>query len=407
MWEVQTRLSGRRLARGLMIAATLGTVVGVGCDQRADAAIPVASVDAQADPKLIAQGREIFRYDDFGDWRFWTDTLRLNDAVETLSPKAALGLGLKVDGDLIPADVLKAVQANPALLDDPATTRQLLTLNAVVGVKATVAGDQITRLGITCALCHSTVDNSVMAGIGHRMDGWPNHDLAVGTIVSVAPGLPADLKPVYASWKKGFYDPRFNIDKKNGPLVIPPAYGLQGVELETYTGEGPISYWNNYVGVTQMHAHGSFKDDRLNLNIVVAPQEDEIKAKLPALRQYQLSLNAPAPPANSFDAAAAARGKAVFTGAGRCASCHTGARFTDDKTLHAPSETGADPGYAERSTTKKYRTTPLRGLWQHAPYFHDGSAATLADVVERYNTNLKLGLTAAQKTDLVEFLKSL
>jgi hypothetical protein len=179
------------------------------------------------------------------------------------------------------------------------------------------------------------------------------------------------------------------------------------VQLETYTGEGPISYWNAYVGVTQMHAHGSFKDPRLGVNIVVPPDQDEITAKLPELRDYQHSLPAPPPPATSFDAAAAARGKVLFTSTARCSSCHTGAQFTDDPKLHKPSETGMNPQWADRGTTKMYRATPLRALWQHAPYFHDGSAATLDSVVDHYNTFFKLNLTPAQKTDLVEFLKSI
>lgn len=363
--------------------------------------------DARADDtRKVVEGREIFRFDDFGNWRFWTDTLRLNDAVETLTPNQALALGLKVDADAIPPEVLQAVLADPALLDDPATTRALLGLDAIVGVVATVAGDQITRLGITCALCHSTVDNAVTTGIGSRRDGWPNLDLHVGEIIAAAPGLPDAVRPVYASWPAGFYDARFNFDGISEPVVIPPAYGLQGVGLETYTGEGPIAYWNAYVAVTQMHGRGSFSDPRLGVDIVVPPGEDEVTSKLPALRSYQHSLTAPAPPAGSFDAAAAARGSVVFSTA-RCASCHVGPHFTDVGRLHAPAETGMEPVHAERSTTKMYRTTPLRALWQHAPYFHDGSARTLDAVVAHYDGVLGLGLTAAEKADLVQYLRSL
>jgi hypothetical protein len=355
----------------------------------------------------VASGRDIFRFDDFANWRFWTDTLRLNDAVETITPNQALALGLKVDAAAVPPATLQAVLANPALLDDPATTRALLSLNAVVGVMATVAGDQITRIGITCALCHSTVDNAVTTGIGARRDGWPNRDLKVGSIIAASPGLPDAVRSVYASWPAGFYDARFNIDGINDPTTIPPAYGLHGIDLETYTGEGPISYWNAYVAVTQMHGRGSFSDPRLGINIVVPSSEDQVTSKLPELRQYQHSLDAPPPPAGSFDVAAAQRGELVFKKVAMCANCHTGTRFTDDENLHAPSETGMDPVHAQRSTTKKYRTTPLRGVWQHPPYFHDGSAPTLGAVVDHYNTVLSLGLTAAQKSDLVEYLKSL
>jgi cytochrome c553 len=367
-----------------------------------------ASHDASpADTRMVAEGREIFRYDDFGDWRFWTDTLRLNDLVETVSPAQALALGLKVDAEAVPPQVLQAVLGDPALLNDPATTRALLSLNAVVGLVATVEGDQVTRIGTTCAFCHSTVDNSVAAGIGNRLDGWPNRDLAVGAIISLTPGLPPALQAVYGSWPPGFYDPRFNIDGINGPVVLPPVYGLRGVGLETYTGEGPISYWNAYVAVTQMHGRGSFSDPRLGIDIRVPPQEDLVRRKLPALRQYQLSLESPPPPPGSFDAGAAARGRVVFSTVAGCASCHAGPLLTDHGNLHDPSETGVDPAYAQRTTTKQYRTTPLRALWHRPPYFHDGSAPTLEAVVDHYDGVLGLGLSLAQKTDLVEYLRSL
>jgi hypothetical protein len=212
---------------------------------------------------------------------------------------------------------------------------------------------------------------------------------------------------VYNSWGAGRYDPRFNLDGQNTPLVLPPAYGLLGVDKETFTAEGPVSYWNAYVAVTQMHGHGSFSDPRLGINIVQTP--DMVTPKLAALREYQLSLQKPAPPIGSFDVAAAARGRVVFEGVAECASCHTGSLFTDVNTgtLHAPEETGMDPRYAARTSQKAYRTTPLRGLWQHPPYFHDGSAETLDDVVEHYDQVLALGLTEQQKQDLVNYLKSL
>lgn len=396
-----------------ILGLTLGSALFLACE--GDPATPTAGrsisrshpVAAAVAPRRVEEGRRIFRFDDFGDWRFWTDTLRLNDLVEQVTPRTALQLGLKVDADAIPPDVLATVLGNPALLDDPAITRALLGLDAVVGVAARVEGDQVTRIGITCALCHSTVDDAVAPGIGRRLDGWPNRDLAVGTIVSLTPGLPDGLRGVYASWAPGFFDPRFNVDGISDPVVIPPAYGLAGVGLETYTGEGPISYWNNYVAVVEMHGHGSFHDPRLGIRIEVPPQEDEVKKKLPALRAYQLTLEAPAPPAGSFDPAAARRGEELFRGAARCAECHAGPRFTDGGNLHAPEETGMDPAYAQRGTTGGYRATPLRGLWQHAPYFHDGSAETLLDVVEHYDQALELGLTAQERADLVEYLKSL
>ena len=399
----------RRLPGAIPALLTCGLVglLSAACEDAEHALDPEARpATAEVEGRAVAEGRHIFRYDDFGDWRFWTDTLRLNELVEGVTPNQALELGLKVDGEAIPPEVLDAVLSTPGALDDPATTRALLSLNAVLGIAAIVDGDRITQLGITCALCHSTVDNSVAPGIGARLDGWPNQDLAVGTIISLAPGLPPELQPVYASWPPGFYDARFNLDGINDPTVIPPAYGLRGVGLETYTGEGPVSYWNAYVAVTQMHGKGSFADPRLGVSIRVPPREDLVRSKLPALRQYQFSLAAPEPPAGSFDPVAAARGERLFDGEARCASCHTGPRFTNGN-LHDPEETDMDPTHAERSTTKRYRATPLRALWQHAPYFHDGSAETLADVVHHYDSALGLGLTADQQVDLVAYLSSL
>jgi cytochrome c5 len=328
---------------------------------------------------------------------------------KSVSPKTALSVGLKVDADAIPADVAAAIKAGQVNLDDPATTVTLLKLNAVVGLKGTVATvngkDTLTRLGVTCALCHSTVNNSFAPGIGRRMDGWPNTDLNVGAIIALSPAITPAQKAVYSSWGPGKYDPRYNFDGKSTPLVLPPAYGLARVRNETFTAEGPISYWNAYVAVTQMHGRGNFSDPRLGINIRQTP--DEVTAKLPALRAYQHSLEAPAPPAGSFDPEAAGRGRAVFNRS--CATCHVGGSGTDNNSgvLHQPAETGMSAAYALRTANKAYRTTPLRGLWQHPPYFHDGSAATLADVVTHYNNVRRLSLSAAQQQDLVQYLKSL
>ena len=393
----------RRLAGIALVLGVAGTLAV--CDATGP------SDETPLDPELVAEGRDIFRFDSFGNEAFWTDTAQMHAVIESsVSPRVALSVGLKVDADTLPQSVKDALAAGEVDLDDPATTLTLLKLGAVVGLVGTVntaAGkDTLARVGITCALCHSTVDNSVAPGIGARLDGWPNGDLAVGEIISLAPGLPPQLQAVYASWPPGFYDARFNLDGINDPAVIPPAYGLRGVGLETYTGEGPVSYWNNYVAVTQMHGKGSFADPRLGVSIRVPPREDLVRSKLPALRQYQFSLAAPEPPAGSFDPVAAARGERLFAGEARCASCHTGPRFTNGN-LHDPEETDMDPTHAERSTTKRYRATPLRALWQHAPYFHDGSAETLADVVDHYDGALGLGLSADQKVDLVAYLSSL
>jgi mono/diheme cytochrome c family protein len=361
-------------------------------------------------PDEVARGREIFRFDTFGDEQFWTDTLHLERAIQqSVDPTTALSVGLKVDMDALPPEVVAGIQQGRIDLRSPATTVTLLKLNAVVGVKGTVqtvgGRDTLTRVGITCALCHSTVDDAFSKGIGHRRDGWPNRDLNVGAIVALSRAVTAEQRAVLTSWGPGKYDPRYNQDGKNTPLVLPPAYGLAGVVNETYTAEGPISYWNAYVAVTQMHGHGNFSDPRLGIRIVQSP--DMVTPKLPALRAYQHSLAAPPPPAGSFDAAAAARGRSVFDGS--CAGCHVGGSGTDNNrgVLHDPAETGMDGAYAARTATKRYRTTPLRGLWQHPPYFHDGSARTLADVVNHYDRVRRLNLTEAQKRDLVEYLKTL
>jgi mono/diheme cytochrome c family protein len=363
------------------------------------------------DPAEIATGKEIFRFDTFGDEKFWTDTLRMHEVIQKIvTPAVALSVGLKVDADALPAEVKSAIAAGQVDLNSTATTLALLKLNAVVGLKGDVQSvngrDTLMRVGITCALCHSSVDNSFATGIGSRRDGFANVDLNPGAIVGLSPALTPGQKAVYNSWGKGRYDPRFNIDGKNTPIVIPPAYGLNRVSKETFTAEGPVSYWNAYVAVTQMHGQGVFRDGKLNIN--VNQQPDLVTPKLDALREYQLSLSAPAPSV-SLDAAAVTRGREVFTGAGKCSSCHAGSILSDVNAgrLHAASETGMDPRYAERTTTKAYRTTPLRGLLQHPPYFHDGSAATLEDVIAHYEQYLKLTLTAQQRQDLATYLKSL
>jgi mono/diheme cytochrome c family protein len=266
-------------------------------------------------------------------------------------------------------------------------------------------------MGITCALCHSTVDDSFAPGIGKRLDGWPNRDLNPGAIIALSPAVDAATKAALNAWGKGKFDPRHNVDGISKPVVIPPAYGLDGIHRITFTGDGEnIAYWNRYVAVVEMGGQGSFSEPRLNLNVTHG-NVDLVSSKLPALQAYQLTLKAPPAPAGSFDAAAAARGKLVFEGAGNCATCHSGASFTDaNLKLHPPSDSAAEPetpSYASRSATKQYRTSPLKGVWQHAPYFHDGSAATLEDVVQTYNTKRSLGLTPAQVNDVAQYLKSL
>ena len=365
---------------------------------------------------LLAQGRQTFRFETFGDEAKWTDALRMNEPIAAaVDPTTALSVGLKVDAEALPAAVVAGIQNGSVDLHSPATTIALLKLDAVVGVKGTVTTvngvDTLTRVGITCALCHSTVDDSFAPGIGKRLDGWPNRDLDVGAIVALSPALDAAMKTTLASWGRGKYDPRFNLDGLSKPAVIPPAFGLDGIHGITFTGDGSeIAYWNRYVAVTQMGGLGTFDEPRLNLHVANGTT-DLVSAKLPALQAYQLAIAAPPPPAASFDVVAAARGKLVFEGVGRCATCHSGALYSDaNTTLHPPADSMAEPetpSYAARSATKMYRTSPLAGVWQHAPYFHDGSAATLDDVVRIYDTRRSLGLTAEQKGDLVQYLKSL
>ncbi len=349
--------------------------------------------------------QETFRFDTFGDEAFWTDTLGMDAVIATaVDPVTALSVGLKVDAEVLPEGILDSVD-----LTDPATTVELLRMNAVVGVQGTFneAGD-LTAVGITCALCHSTVDDSVIPGIGKRLDGWPNRQLNPGLIISLSPFFDdkPDLRAELQSWGAGYYDPYWNLDGISDPVLIPPAYGLRDVALETYSGEGPVSYWNAYVAVTQMHGQGTFVSEELGIDIRNSP--DLVTPKLPALRQYQFSIDAPTPPEGSFDVEAAARGELLFAGKAGCTSCHSGDSFTDaGETLHDAAETGMDPAYALRGTTGQYRTTPLRGAWQHPPYFHDGSAATLADVVEHYDDHFGLGLTPDERNDLTEYLKSL
>jgi cytochrome c553 len=364
-------------------------------------------------PATLSDGKSIFRFDTFGDETFWTDTLRMHEVIRTgVSPKTALAVGLKVDADALPPSVKAAIANGTVDLDAPATTVTLLKLNAVVGVVGQVdANNTLTRVGITCAFCHSTVDNSFAPGIGSRLDGWPNRTLNVGAIVALSPALTAAQKAVYNSWGPGMYDPRFNIDGKNMPVVIPPAFGLRHVKAEIYTGDGPVSYWNAYVAITQMHGHGHFVDERLGIDKNNPP--DLVSSKLEPLRAYQLSIDAPSAIPGTFDQTAARRGKAVFEGVAKCSSCHLGNAYTDVNAnrLHTAAEVGQDPAYAERSATKLYRTTPLRGLWHPpqltGPYFHDGGAPTLAAAVDHYVRLLGLDLTTQQKRDLVEYLKTL
>ena len=370
-----------------------------------------------------ADGQTIFRFDTFGDEQLWTKALRLHEAIERVSPATALQVGLKVDFEALPPAIIEALKTSQVNLDDPAVTLLLLGLNAVVGVVGKVSNSgKLESIGITCALCHSTVDNSFAPGIGRRLDGWANRDLNVGAIVALSPVLDERTKAALNSWGPGKYDPRRQIfDGKNIvplnnpslPVVLPSIFGLQGIGFETFTGDGAISYWNAYVGVSQMGGHGSFSDQRIGITITQNP--DVVTPKLPALLAYQLRLQTPPAPTQGIQEPARRRGEALFNGQAGCASCHVPPLYTDVMNnpdpsvplLHTSAEVGQEPEYAQRSATKRYRTTPLRALWQHPPYFHDGSAADLRAVVNHYDRLRGLKLTERQKTDLVEFLKTL
>ena len=366
--------------------------------------------------RWLRWGRDIFRYDTFGDEAQWTDALGLHEVIAAaVDPVTALAVGLKVDAEALPAAVVAGIQDGSVDLKDPATTVALLKLHAVVGVRGTVETvngvDKLVRVGVTCALCHSTVDNSFAKGIGKRLDGWPNRDLNPGAIIALSPAVDAATKAALNSWGPGKFDPRHNIDGLSKPVVIPPAYGLAGIHRITFTGDGEdIAYWNRYVAVAEMGGLGAVLEPRLNLSITHG-SEDLVSSKLPALQAYQLTLQAPPAPVGSFDPAAATRGRAVFKAAGKCVTCHSGSTFTDANTrLHPPADSMAEPespSYASRSATRQYRTAPLKGVWQHAPYFHDGSAATLDEVAQTYNARMGLGLSAQDVSDLAQYLKSL
>jgi mono/diheme cytochrome c family protein len=408
-----------KLMSSLPVLALLGQVVACGGKDANAPVAPRANDSALAgrgpsNPANVSDGQRIFRFDTFGDETFWTDTMRMHEVIRTgVSPATALSVGLKVDVNALPKAVLDGIKNNTVDLTSPATTVTLLRLGAVVGLQGEVdANNTLTRVGITCALCHSTVDNSFMPGIGSRLDGWPNHDLNVGAIVALSPTPTAAQKAVYNSWGPGKYDPRFNIDGKNMPVVIPPAFGLRDVKAEIYTGDGPVSYWNAYVAITQMHGHGHFSDPRIGVDVNNTPP-DLVSSKLAALRAYQFSLETPAALARDYNPAAAKRGREVFNDVANCSSCHRGDVLTDvnQNRLHSPAEVGQSAEYADRSATKLYRTTPLRGLWHppqlQGPYFHDGGASTLGAVVDHYVALFHLRLTAQQRSDLVEYLKTL
>jgi len=398
--------------------------------------------------RMMKEGQQTFRFDTFGSEAFWGDALQLHKAIAGeknggvgtgVSPKTALAVGLKVDSDALPDSLKQQLKAGKVDLDDPATTLALLKLNSVVGVTGIFdKKGSLRSMGLQCAFCHSTVDDSLAPGIGKRLDGWANRDLNVGAIVSLAPNLKpftdllgvdaATVKKVLSSWGPGCFDAELDKDGKalrpdgkRACTLIPPAFGLAGVNLHTWTGFGSVTYWNAYVAATEMHGSGTFFDARLN-NAEQYPvaaksgsgntrgKPDLVTSKLAALHFYQLAIPAPKPPDGSFTGEASARGKAIFNGKANCAGCHVQPLFTEPgNNLHAPSEIGVDSWQADRSPTHMYRTAPLSGLWTHQKggFYHDGRFATLPDVIEHYDVFFKLGLTDQEKRDLSEYLKSL
>jgi len=405
-------------------------------------------INSQFNQAKVEEGRQTFRFDTFGDETFWGGTLQLHKAIEGsklggvgpgVSPVAALALGLKVDQDALPPSLVHEISQGKVDLNDPAVTLALLKLNAVVGVTGHFNSEgHLSSVGIQCALCHSTVDNSFAPGIGHRLDGWANRDLNVGAIIAAAPNLQtvanllgtdqSTVRAVLRSWGPGRFDAElfldgkaFRPDGKSASVLIPPAFGLAGVNLHTWTGWGSVTHWNALVANLEMHGQGTFFDPRLD-NAAQFPiaaknkfghvthNPDLVSAKLPGLHDYQLSLPAPPPPTSTFNAAAAARGSKLFSGRAGCANCHVKPMFTEPGwNMHKGSEICIDDFQADRAPDHAYRTTPLAGLWTHTQggFFHDGRFATLLAVVNHYDSCFSLGLSGPEKQDLVQYLKSL
>lgn len=416
-----------------------------------DALQPGTKLDRQVDrhaQRTLAEGRQIFRFDTFGDEAFWGDTLKLHQAIKGtglggvgpgVSPRTALAVGLKVDVDALPGQLVADLKHRRVNLDDPAVTVELLRLNAVIGVTGFFdARRDLSSIGIQCALCHTAVDNSLAAGIGHRLDGWANRDLNVGAIINLSPDLStvadllqvdeATVRTVVTAWGPGKFDAElfldgkgFRPDGKTAATLIPPVFGLAGVNLHTWTGWGSVTHWNAFVANLEMHGKGTFFDPRLNDPVQfpvaaragfgnVRSDPDLISVKLPALHFYQLAIPAPAAPAGSFDSAAAARGKQIFERKAACATCHVPPTYTEPGwNMHTADEIGIDDFQANRAPDKRYRTAPLKGLWTHATggFYHDGRFATLGAVVNHYDAHFDLGLTPQEKSELVEYLKSL
>jgi len=443
------------MKRFYMVLPTLLLVLVVVLFLKWRAPVPAAADQVEAHDnavnnhalRKVERGRNLFRFDTFGDEDFWGGTLQIHEAIEGkklggigpgVDPATALALGLKVDQDALPASVIRALRQGQVDLRDPAVTLALLKLNAVVGLTGFFGGSgRLNSVGIQCAICHSTVDNSLAPGIGHRLDGWANRDLNVGAIVNLSPDLSsvakllnvdqATVRKVLLSWGPGkfdaalFMDGKAFHDGKSAATLIPPAFGLSGVNLHTWTGWGSVTYWNAFVANLEMHGKGTFYDPRLAdpARFPVAAENgfdnvrsavDLITPKLADLHFYQLALDAPPAPPGSFDRIAAQRGKETFNGQAQCSTCHVPPLFTEPGwNMHTAEEIGIDDFQASRAPDDRYRTSPLKGLWTHTKggFYHDGRFATLLDVVNHYNHVKSLHLTDQEKSDLVEYLKSL
>jgi hypothetical protein len=398
--------------------------------------------------RALAERRRIFRFDTFGDEAFWGDTIKLHQTIQGtrfggvgpgLSPKTALRLGLKVDLDALPPELTEGLKKGRIDLDEPAVTLALLKLNAVIGLTGLFeSSGRLRSIGIQCALCHTAVDDALAPGIGHRLDGWANRDLNVGAIVNFAPDLSAvatllgideqTVRKVLSAWGPGKFDAEllldgkgFRPDGRTAATLIPPAFGLAGVNLHTWTGWGSVAHWNGFVANLEMHGKGTFYDPRLNDPVQfpvaaragsgnVRSDPDLVSAKLPALHFYQLAIPAPPPPQGSVDTEAALRGRQLFENKARCATCHVPPTYTEPGwNMHAAQEIGIDDFQANRAPDKRYRTAPLKGLWTHMKggFYHDGRFPTLLQVINHYDAHLNLGLSESEKTDLAEYLKSL
>ena len=423
--------------------------------------------------RLIVEGRETFRFDTFGDEAFWGGQLRLHEAINGLvlggvgggiTPRTALQLGLKVDIAALPPQDAARLRRGDLNLDAVSTTIALLRSNAVVGLKGffNSSGDRLTSVGIQCALCHSTVDDSVAPGVGLRLDGLANRDLNIGAIAASAPNLSpvaellktdvATVRRVLNSWGPGKFDAQLLLDGKAfnpaqvshgvvtgtnvpGATMLPNALGLLGFNQHTWTGSwGTVTYWNAFVGNIEMHGKGTFFDPRLDNaaqfpiaaangfgHIRTPPDEDRITPKLAALHFYQLSLPVPVPvPGQDFSPQAAQRGSELFTGRARCNDCHVKPLFTEPGwNLHKPEDIGIDSFQADRSPDRSYKTQNLAALFlrengrymnpaNKGRFYHDGRFATLLDVVNHYDILFPdVNLSEGEKLDLVEYLKSL